>query len=461
MRFFTAARAASGDAARKLPGPMAFHIPTSCRRAFRIDVLAGIFLSLGLAFLFLSEPVLRKTLVAPRWLVVLLFSLRMGSMVFSPAWAGASHLRRKVPFVSFGAVVSGLLLVVAAASVPLMRRWLPEEALRGSLFGASPEVLAFFVMTSMVFVATSGFNALQVAVYRQNFPVDSRARIVSRINIFRVGMMLAGSLVAAWLLDRWDFAFCPLMVLGGLSFVVGGLIYRRMHVVGEEAFPTTVNVEELKQRIVPRGIIRLMRENRHFLRFQICQTFHGAGNLVCQSAFLLVMTDELKLDYFQLVLIMTVVPPLMQIVSTTLWAPFVDRQSPSRARVFNTPFWILGMVLFPLSVLVPGGVVFAYLAFASRGVAMGGSTLLWSLGPLHYAKQDDAAHYLAVHNFLTGLRGLVAVAVGGAFFLWLGKWVFALGAAMMVAATVMFYLQDRAERRDPDFRGELDLPRIS
>ena len=60
---------------------MAFRVPTSCRRAFHIDILAGTLISLGLAFLFLSEPVLRKTLLAPAWLVIVLFSLRMGSMI--------------------------------------------------------------------------------------------------------------------------------------------------------------------------------------------------------------------------------------------------------------------------------------------------------------------------------------------------------------------------------------------
>jgi hypothetical protein len=169
------------------------------------------------------------------------------------------------------------------------------------------------------------------------------------------------------------------------------------------------------------------------------------------------MTDELELGYLQIVIIMTVIPPLMQVLSTTLWAPVVDRLSPARVRVFNSPFWIMGMLLFPLSVLVPGGLVLAYLAFVSRGLAMGGSRLLWMLGPLHYADKDEPAHYLAVHNFLTGLRGLVAVGVGGVFYLWFGKWVFVLGAAMMALATTMFHFQDRRERRDPDFRGEAAL----
>jgi len=433
---------------------MAFRIPTSCRRAFRIDVLAGSLISLGLAFLFLSEPVLRKTLEAPAWLVVALLSLRMGSMTLSPAWAGASHLRRKVPLVSFGAVAAGVLLAMTAVSAPTLRHRLPAEWQGVRLLGASADVLVFFVLAVLVFVATSGFNALQVAVYRENYPVQCRARIVSRINIFRIGIMLMAGLGAAYLMDHWPGAYSPLMLLGGASFVAGGLVYRRMRVAGQDALPSSVNWPELRRRIVPQGIIRLMRQSPHFLRFQVCQSLHGCGNLVCQSAFLLVLTDELGLPYRHIVPITLVVAPLMALLSTTLWAPVIDRMSPARARVFTGPFWVLGMLLFPLSALVPGGLVLAYLAFMSRGIAQGGSELLWALGPLHYADKDEPTHYLAVHNFLTGLRGLVAVGVGGVFYLWVGKWVFVLGGALMVAATVMFYLQDRAERRDPTFHGE-------
>jgi hypothetical protein len=112
------------------------------------------------------------------------------------------------------------------------------------------------------------------------------------------------------------------------------------------------------------------------------------------------------------------------------------------------------MLLFPLCALVPNGVIFAYLAFASRGIAQGGSKLLWTLGPLHYADKDEPAHYLAAHNMVTGVRGLVAVGIGGMFYVWVGKWVFLLGAALMTTALILFYLQDRAEKRDPDFHGE-------
>jgi hypothetical protein len=444
---------------------MAFRIPESCRKAFRIDIVAGGLFSLGLAYLFLTEAVLRKTLDAPRWLVIALFSLRMGSLILSPAWAGASHGRRKVPFISFGAIAAGVLLMGVAISVPGIRMLMPPsvEATGGAeastpWYAVSPDLLVFCLLAAMAYIGASGLNVLQMSVYGQNYPVQSRAKIVSRINLRRMGLLGTVGLVMALLMDRWPMIYAPLMVLGGLAFILGGLLYRKMHVVGEEHLRASVNTAELKTRISPLASFRLMFRNPHFLRFEICQTFHGAGNLISVAAFLLVLTDELNAAYFHIVMIMLVVPPAMEALSTTLWAPVIDRMSPARARVFNSPFWVLGLLLFPLCALVPHGLVFAYLAQMSRGIAMGGSKLLWSLGPLHYADKDEPAHYLAAHNLVTGLRGLVFVAIGGLLYVTLlGKWVFVLGALLMTTALVMFYFQDRAEQRDPAFRGEADI----
>lgn len=447
---------------------MAFRIPDSCRRAFRIDVVAGGLFSVGLAYLLLTEAVLRKTLDAPRWLVIALFSLRMGSLILSPGWAGASHGRRKVPFIRFGAIAAGVLLVGVALSVPGIRMLMPPNA--GDPGGAetlatappwyavSPELLAFCLLAAMAYIGSSGLNVLQMSVYGQNYPVRSRAKIVSRINLRRIGLMGAVSLIMALLMDRWPMIYVPLMLLGGLAFILGGAVYRKMPVVGEGHLPTSVNISELKARISPLESFRLMFRDPHFLRFEICQTLHGAGNLISVAAYLLVLVDELDAGYFHIVMIMLVVPPIMEALSTTLWAPIIDRVSPARARVFNSPFWIMGLLLFPLCALLPHGLIFAYLAFMSRGIAMGGSKLLWSLGPLHYAGKDDSTHYLAAHNLVTGLRGLVFVAVGGFLYVTLiGKWVFVLGAVLMTLALVMFYFQDRAEQRDPAFQGEADI----
>jgi hypothetical protein len=439
---------------------MAFHIPASCRPAFLVDITAGTLITLGMWFTGLANPVLRKTLAAPEQLVAVLIAIQTAVMILSPGWAGASHLRRKAPFITFGALATGLLLIVAGAVAPALQYWLPDGLLAQTFLGSSIDIWAFFLLMALVFAASSGFSALQVAVYRHNYPVAVRAKVVTRVNAVKVSVTLAVGVAVSLLMQWRPDLYAPLMVLGGLCLVAGGFVYRRMPVAGEDGLPASINAPELRRRLLPAGTVALLKADPHYRRFQLCQTLHGSGNLICEVAFPLIMLDpaQLNLDYRNYLTMNTIVPQVLWITSSFLWAPLVDRWSPSKVRVINTPFWILGMILFPLSVLVPGGLILAYLAFASRGLAQGGSSLLWSLGPLHYARTgEDASHYLAVHNYLTGVRGLIAVILGGVIYFLIGMWVFILGGAMMVLATYLFYRQDKAEQRDPNFRSESSL----
>ena len=49
-----------------------------------------------------------------------------------------------------------------------------------------------------------------------------------------------------------------------------------------------------------------------------------------------------------------------------------------------------------------------YAAVAVRGVAFAGGALAWNLGHNDFARDDNAAQYMAVHVTLTGIRGLAA-----------------------------------------------------
>ena len=206
----------------------------------------------------------------------------------------------------------------------------------------------------------------------------------------------------------------------------------------------------MKRRILPGEVYALLQRNPHFRRFQFCQTLHGSGNLMCGPAYLLVMTDVLKLSYLEIGLLSSVVPAIGNIISTLRWAPLVDRLSPCRARVRNSPLWIAGLLLFPLSVYFNNS-LFAWASFACTGLAMGGSGLLWSLGPLYYSGKDDAAHFSAAHSFLTGMRGFVFILIGGQVYLLIGTPVFFIGGAMIIVAMYLFHVQDKVEQQDAEF----------
>lgn len=472
---------------------MAFRIPLSCRPSFRIDVAAGICLALAGAFVGLCPAILRKALFAPQWVITLLATVQTGVLVFSMVWAGASHGRRKMPLVRFGTYAAGALLIVTGLT-PWLIQFLPSGQ-RPILLGADAPVLLFLALASCVFLAGSGFNALMTSICREIFPLHCRAQILARGSIPKTFAALGMGIVAAMALDFLPGDWGWLLACGGLFFIATGLIYRHMPNPVDAALPRGVNLRQairglapialiaLVRRkwsfirflfrwsfaswrnfpfliqffLTPRGMVSLMRKDRHYARFQICQTLHGSSNLILTPAYILVMTDVLKLSYLQYIMLMMVVPGLLQIITMPLWAPHVDRLSPSRARIWSTPFWVSGILLFALAASLHN-LPLAYLSRIFIGVANGGAGLMWTLGPLYYAKPHNATHYLAAHNFLTGTRGLVITLVGGLFYYWFGLWVFIIGAAIVILAWILFILQDRFERRDPDFHGVLPGP---
>jgi MFS family permease len=472
---------------------MAFRIPLSCRPSFRIDVATGICLTLAGAFLGLGPAILRKALFAPPWVITILATVQTAVLVFSMAWAGASHGRRKIPLVCFGACAAGGLLIVTGLT-PWLIQFLPSGR-RPIFLGADAPVLLFLALASSVFLACSGFNALMTSICRDIFPVECRAQILARGSIPKTFAALAMGIVAAQVLDLLPNSWGWLLACGGLFFIAAGLVYRHMPNPVDEALPRGVNLRQairglapialiaLVRRkwsfihflfrwsfasarnfpyliqffITPRGLVSLMRKDRHYSRFQICQTLHGSSNLILTPAYILVMTDILKLSYLQYTMLMMVVPALVQFITVQRWAPHVDRLSPSRARIYSTPFWVAGMLIFPLAAWLHN-LPLAYVSRIVSGIAMSGAGLMWTLGPLYYAEPHNATPYLAAHNFLTGTRGLVITLVGGLFYYWFGLWVFVIGAAMAIVAGILFFLQDRSERRDPSFHGVLPGP---
>ena len=470
---------------------MVVRIPASCRASFRVDVVSGICLALGMGLLGLTTAVLRKTLLAPEWAITALITVQTGVLVFSLAWAGASYERRKVPLVSLGAYISGAGLILTGLAPWLISLVLPSAQGSPLLRGASVTALIFLVMASAVYLTASGFNALLAAVYRDNYPPECRAQILSWANIPKLLIGMAVGLAASRLLDYREGSYGLVLACGGALFIAAGLVYRRMPVTADKDYPAGFNGGAMARAVAPvalvalarrkwkfmgflfrwsfsrmrnvpylfqffatpRGIVSLMRKDRHYARFQICQTLHGSGNLLCGPAYVLVATDKLKMSYLEIMLLLTVIPAVLQVASSLAWAPLVDRLSPSRARIYNSPFWAAGLIVFPMSVWL-GSHVPAYAARVVTGLAMGGAGLMWTLNPLYYARPHNSTQYLAAHNFLTGTRGVVITLLGGWLYAVIGLWVFAAGAASIILAWILFYFQDNAERRDPRFARE-------
>jgi hypothetical protein len=88
---------------------------------------------------------------------------------------------------------------------------------------------------------------------------------------------------------------------------------------------------------------------------------------------------------------------------------------------------------------------FLWPASIMQGVAYAGGHLGWNLGHNDFSSDANAAHYMAIHVSLTGLRGLVMPLVAVAFYQYLAAhspahaaWAMLFGWTFTLSGSLMF-----------------------
>jgi hypothetical protein len=122
-------------------------------------------------------------------------------------------------------------------------------------------------------------------------------------------------------------------------------------------------------------------------------------------------SDRLHLSSLTQILLLTVVPLLLMPLFLPAWARLFDRghiiEYRSRqcwALVAAIVLLTMGVVLKNQALLWPGSLLI--------GVSYAGANLGWNLGHNDFASPGRAQHYMGVHVTLTGVRGLIAPALG-------------------------------------------------
>jgi MFS family permease len=141
-----------------------------------------------------------------------------------------------------------------------------------------------------------------------------------------------------------------------------------------------------------------------------------------------------QLTVANVALLTGVVPNLARLVMSPIWGHLFDHMNFFALRVTLNCGFAIGILTFftsdSMAGMVIGAVVF--------GVSNAGGDVAWSLWVTKFAPPGRVADYMAVHTFLTGVRGVLAplaafLAVGT---LTLG-WLAGISAALIIAATLL------------------------
>lgn len=349
------------------------------RETFRLDCIraagAGVIDTAASTFVLLVAV---KAFGAPAAFKSLVASATSGGLILAPlvVWFAAKHR------IASSKIVAGFLTAAAlgfglAAAVPSL--WMYTL---GSAFAL------LCVITPAPFVTQ---------IYQDNYRPGTRGRLYSRSSLVRILVALGFGWLGGEVLDAHVDRYPLLFVFFGLCLAGSALAMRRVR-----AQPLAHNPE----RVWWAGF-RFIRTDTLFRTTLVCWMLMGFAAL---------MMAPLRVEYLgnpehgysltagEIAWYLVVLPSFARLVVTPLWGGLFDRMSFFWLRISVNLFTLAGIFALFLMPLQPG----LLLSAVAYGIAAAGGEIAWSLWVTKFAPAQHVADYMAVHTFLTGLRGIAA-----------------------------------------------------
>jgi MFS family permease len=305
------------------------------------------------------------------------------------------------------------------------------------LAASFPNLTVFTLSSVFAVLIVSITTPLQVQMYQENYPKSKRGRLFSHSVMIRIAVVVIFSEIAGrWL--TWRLEYFPLLLLV-YSFASAFSSYCLSN-CETHALPHNGSKNPL------RGL-KYIKEDSVFRNTLICWMFMGFANLMMlplRVEYLANPKYGMALSVSEIAFIVSVVPNLARFVMSPIWGALFDKVNFFLLRiVLNTGFAIGILSFFGSSSWT--GLLFGAVAF---GISNAGGDIAWSLWVTKFAPPNRVADYMAIHSFLTGLRGILAPFVA---FHFVEKFtLFTLGcfaASLIFIASVLLIPEFLTERR--------------
>jgi hypothetical protein len=362
-------------------------------------------------------------------------------------WTRASHGKNKIRFIA-GIQIALLLLVLSIAVVPRSP--------------AGLVLLCFLILG--VYMCWSGYIAIRSTIWRSNYPRHLRARVAGKFSTIQTLALASLGLVLGVLMGDKLALLNPSLSHEALGVDPVGVF--RVYIVMCVCFGvvgvvllSTIRVRQHKRMLRderesisdragptmnPVGVIRLLLEDRRFGAYQFNQNLMGMGNLMVMPLVPILFRDRFGIDYFEGILLASVIPMAVVPTMIPVWARLLDRVHVVRFRTYHCWVFIV-IILLLLLASVQEIKWLLYVVVVLKGMAMAGGMLAWQLGHHDFAPKERVGEYMGVHVTLTGVRGLIGPIASVLLYNALasrnpeyGPWVLALSLFLVLAGALGF-----------------------
>ena len=383
----------------------------------------------------LFDGVVESTLLD--WAVASLAAAQGFANISSFLWAAISHGKHKIRFITALKIISVLLI----ASVT----FIPKTPLGLGM-------LLFCVIGTRV--CYTGVVTLRTTVWQANFPRTNRAVVAGKIATIQALVLASVALTVGQVMDSNEDAFRWIYPVAASFGILGAWVYSKVRVKGHMKILSEERHASDEVSILPWKTLHLLLEDVPFAKYMTCQFVFGVGNLMLTAPLVIILSDSFDLDYLGQILVVTTIPILMIPISTPLWARLLNHMHVLAFRSIHSWFFVVSSVVMALSI-AGGSTAGLWVGAAIRGIGFGGGVLAWNLGHQDYAPVEQSGRYMGLHVTLTGIRGLIAPAIGIALYSYFkqrgvnaGPVVFFIGAAFSAVGGIGFVLLAKARLRD-------------
>ena len=337
-------------------------------------------------------------------------------------------------------------LIATFIIVPLIRRlrWQATHAAAiFSLLGAVGIAFTAAYSDSLIsYMAGLGFAffilmlplPLITQIYRTNFPDNKRGKILAIASIMR-GII---GIVFAWKAGQWIDSdienFKPLLWV----FVCVSLL-------NAIAFWLMPKVETAKGSTNPFSAFKWLKRDKKFRTLIFSWMLMGLGNLTA----LKIWTEYFANDQygngfsaFEVTLLTFIIPQSVKILFTYPWGWLFDRMNFYLLRI------ILNVLFGAAIIVVFYGQTFWVIAIGTglQGLAFAGGSIAWMLWVTKIAPPEHTAEYMSIHTFTTGLRGVIAPALGFYLLVTIGDSIAIFSTILIILASVVIIPEYRRTR---------------
>ena len=284
-----------------------------------------------------------------------------------------------------------------------------------------PHVYALAWGTLLGMTCAAAAIPLITQIYQDNYPAERRGKLFSRQLFIRIASAAAfGYLTSrfleghlegaprAWWSTLRDGRFEPFQqVLAGFAVAMGIsalALYRIPSAPLADPGPAARN---------PFYALRFVRDDKTFRNTLISWMFVGMANLMMQALRVEFLANTERyhvtlggqpLTVLFIALLTDIVPNLARLCMSPIWGRFFDRFNFFALRIaINLGFGVAIITFFT------GDTYAGHLAGAVIwGISIAGGDLCWSLWVTKLAPPHRVAHYMSIHTFLTGVRGIAA-----------------------------------------------------